>query len=66
MAVNTQQTCPRCQRHFPCRPEAIATCQCRTVELNEAQRRLIRGRYQGCLCAACLQALRDEIDAGRG
>jgi len=52
-------TCPRCGGAFDCGAAlpAATPCACAGVGLTPAQRAELRGRYEGCLCLACLQAV---------
>lgn len=49
--------CPRCGGHFHCGVQGPAPCPCSTLTLTPALQALLRQRYRGCLCLACLQAL---------
>lgn len=51
--------CPRCGAYFECKVGNITQCQCQSVTLTEEDRTFIAGRYEGCLCAQCLQTLRN-------
>ncbi len=57
--------CPRCGGRFECRSGMIERCQCRAVPLDARQREEIARRYDDCLCAACLAALRNELGPSR-
>jgi len=46
--------CPRCGRDFVCKVSRFVHCDCTTVPLPPATLDLIRGRYDDCLCVACL------------
>ena|GEM_PF-2198575 len=48
-------TCERCGRRFVCGGVKLEACWCAEVELSDSARALLRGRYQNCLCPACLQ-----------
>lgn len=62
MIKHESKACPRCGDEFECKTGSIALCQCQTVELDEAQSDYIAARYDDCLCAACLAALRSECN----
>jgi len=62
MQKHEQKTCPRCQSVFECKTGSIEQCQCQTVNLAEAQLGYIHARYDDCLCADCLEALRRECN----
>ena len=53
-------TCPRCSKPFHCGVNDAAPCPCTTVKLEAATRALLRERYVGCLCVACLCELQKE------
>ena len=48
----------RCGKEFECKSGPILLCQCQTVELGLEQLEYISERYDDCLCASCLLALR--------
>ncbi len=50
--------CPQCSKTFECSAGDICKCVCFTVKLNDVERDFLAGSYTGCLCAACLQAVR--------
>ncbi|HEY0273358.1 MAG TPA: cysteine-rich CWC family protein [Chitinophaga sp.] len=52
--------CPRCGAYFECKVGNVSRCQCQAVTLTEEDRAYIRTRYNTCLCARCLEALRNE------
>jgi len=52
--------CPRCNCSFECKAGNIAHCQCYAVQLTEKEAAFIAGKYSGCLCAACMVALKTE------
>jgi hypothetical protein len=58
MACHETVTCPCCKAAFECRVGSILRCQCQEVPLTEDERRYISERFSGCLCAACLQAMK--------
>lgn len=62
MPKHEHKTCPRCQSEFECKTGTIEQCQCQTVELTEEHLDYIQARYDDCLCAACLVALRREYN----
>lgn len=51
--------CPRCKNDFECKSNDVVHCQCASVELQQQQRDNIFKQYDDCLCANCLQQLRD-------
>jgi len=54
------KNCPRCGGSFVCKANRIEHCDCRNVALTIAASELIRERYGGCLCIACLREVRGE------
>ena len=59
------KACPRCGSDFECKTGSIALCQCQTVSLDHGQSVYVAERYEDCLCAACLAALRSEYNHKR-
>jgi len=55
------KTCPRCLFVFECRADDITKCQCYAVKLTGKQREQLARRYTGCLCVACMLAVRDQL-----
>jgi hypothetical protein len=60
MCEHEQKYCPRCQVPFECKVGNILMCQCSTVALVQEERDFVAGQYDDCLCAACLQALKQQ------
>lgn len=56
------KNCQRCGKGFECKSGSILLCQCQTVVLNEEQLAFIGSRYDDCLCAKCLLAVRGEFN----
>ena len=56
------KTCPHCQKNFECKRGNIISCQCESVELQQHHLDEIAQRYDDCLCAHCLEQLRDEYN----
>ncbi|MFC1588830.1 cysteine-rich CWC family protein [Pseudomonadota bacterium] len=54
------KTCPRCKLSFECKTDDVTNCQCASVKLNQSQRDYIFQQFDDCLCASCLEQLRDE------
>ena len=52
--------CERCGNSMECKANANAKCQCSIVELNLNEMQYISENYEGCMCAACLIALKHE------
>ncbi|HRH86651.1 MAG TPA: cysteine-rich CWC family protein [Rubrivivax sp.] len=49
--------CPRCGGAFHCGVSGREPCACSSVTLDATLQAALRGRYRGCLCLRCLQAL---------
>lgn len=60
MTKHEQQHCPRCNDRFECKIGSISLCQCAAVQLNDEERAYIRDRFDDCLCAGCMQAMKTE------
>jgi hypothetical protein len=43
-----------------CKANAYAKCRCSTVQLNLNEVQYIAENYEGCMCADCLVALKEE------
>jgi len=56
----TPASCERCGSSMECKANANAKCQCSTVQLNLNEMQYISENYEGCMCAACLRALKQE------
>lgn len=56
------KACPRCGADFECRTGSISRCQCQRVTLDHEQAAYIAARYEDCLCASCLAALRSQYN----
>lgn len=52
--------CARCNGTFQCKPFDITNCQCNTVSLTEAELHYLQSKYDDCLCADCLRAIKQE------
>jgi hypothetical protein len=52
-------TCPRCGGPFECGVGAdrATPCWCVDLQLDDARRADLRGRFADCLCAPCQRAL---------
>lgn len=60
MAHHEKKNCPRCNARFECKMGSITLCQCATVELSKDEWEYINLKYDDCLCAQCLKALKSE------
>jgi len=63
-AAADDATCPRCGAGFHCGAHE-KSCECATVQLDEATRRAIGRDFAGCLCVACLRELQAAPDSPR-
>ncbi|WP_343690358.1 cysteine-rich CWC family protein [Chitinophaga sp.] len=60
MAEHETVSCPRCKKTFECRVGSILRCQCQTVQLTAEERLYIADNYAGCLCAACMEEMKEK------
>ncbi|GLB48074.1 cysteine-rich CWC family protein [Neptunitalea lumnitzerae] len=60
MPKHEQKYCARCQAEFECKVGSITLCQCATVPLNAEERQYIKNLHDDCLCANCLQDLKQQ------
>ncbi|UEG51036.1 cysteine-rich CWC family protein [Ferruginibacter lapsinanis] len=60
MCVHENKVCPKCSAGFECKVGTINLCQCSTISLSEAERGYIESLYTDCLCANCLNKLKDS------
>lgn len=60
MCSHEKKICERCGTAFECRVGNIVSCQCYAVKLTEKESQYIAGRYTDCLCAGCMQQLKQE------
>jgi hypothetical protein len=58
--LHVSERCPRCGATFICNAGSIGQCQCAAVRLTDAERAFVATQFDGCLCAACLLALKAE------
>lgn len=63
MAKHEEKYCPRCNAAFECRVGNITQCQCYGIIFTEQQKIHIAALYSDCLCASCLQELKQGFDA---
>ncbi len=47
--------CPRCGGGFHCGANDLSPCPCSSLQLDEATLTMLRERFRGCLCLACLR-----------
>ncbi|WP_207429700.1 cysteine-rich CWC family protein [Pedobacter sp. SYSU D00535] len=52
--------CERCNGRIECKANSYTKCQCSKVSLNLNEVQYVSERFDGCLCAACLLALKEE------
>jgi nicotinate-nucleotide--dimethylbenzimidazole phosphoribosyltransferase len=61
MASHETKKCERCGALFECKVGNILECQCYAVQLTEKEKAYISEKqYSDCLCAACLQNLKQQ------
>jgi hypothetical protein len=60
MAHHEEKNCPHCNTCFECKMGSITLCQCTTVELDKEESGYINLKYDDCLCAQCMKALKAE------
>ena len=52
--------CERCGKSIECKANAFTKCQCTSVQLNLNEVQYISENYEGCMCAVCLEELKEE------
>lgn len=52
--------CERCRSAFECKANTVTKCQCTQVPLTLNETQYVSEIYDGCLCAGCLMALKEE------
>ena len=55
--------CERCGASMECKANSYTKCQCSKVQLNLNEVQYISENYEGCMCAACLIALKYAYNA---
>ncbi|KAA2240081.1 cysteine-rich CWC family protein [Chitinophaga agrisoli] len=60
MACHETVHCPCCNTAFECRVGTILRCQCQEVSLTDDERFFISQQFNGCLCASCLQTMKQQ------
>jgi hypothetical protein len=60
MDKHEEKLCASCGANFECKVGSILLCQCMNVPLNENERDYINKKYDDCLCAKCMLALKKE------
>ncbi|RYF41470.1 MAG: hypothetical protein EOO38_20675 [Cytophagaceae bacterium] len=53
-------SCNRCSKPIECKANTYTQCQCSKVTLSISETEYISELYDGCLCADCLVALKNE------
>jgi hypothetical protein len=53
--------CPRCLQPFECKSGNITQCQCFEVDVSPKDLELIKEMYDDCVCAACLNELKNNF-----
>ncbi len=54
--------CERCRTRIECKANSYTRCQCSEVHLNLNEVQYISELYEGCLCAGCLNELKEEYE----
>ncbi len=62
MCVHEAKHCPRCNKSFECKVGNITHCQCYAVKLSDDERDFINKRFNDCLCADCMIAMKSEYN----
>jgi len=52
--------CERCGKSIECKANSFTKCQCTTVQLNLNEVQYISENFDGCMCAKCLEELKEE------
>ncbi|MCX2764652.1 cysteine-rich CWC family protein [Aquimarina muelleri] len=60
MIKHEEKYCPRCKSQFECKVGSILLCQCTIINLSNEERNYINEKYDDCLCANCMKALKSE------
>lgn len=60
MPLHEHKTCPRCKQHFECKVGDVANCQCSIFTFTAEEKKFIAERYSECLCANCLNELKNK------
>jgi hypothetical protein len=60
MCKHEEKKCLRCGIGFECKTGDIAHCQCSSIQLSEAESKFIAGKFNDCLCAGCMKAMKSE------
>jgi hypothetical protein len=62
MCQHETKHCGRCQTPFECKVVNILECQCYGVTLTEVEKTFVAKNYQNCLCRACLEAIKLDVN----
>ena len=62
MPTHEPKQCQRCGTEFECKVGSVLQCQCQSVEMTAKQLEYVTRKYDDCLCALCLMALRSEFN----
>jgi hypothetical protein len=60
MCKHEENNCPRCNKPFECKVGDITNCQCYGISFTPEEKTFIAERYNSCLCAACLNELKNK------
>ncbi|MGF2412477.1 cysteine-rich CWC family protein [Ferruginibacter sp.] len=61
MCMHEAKYCPRCNQSFECKVGNIAQCQCYGIILSAQERAYINSLFNDCVCAACLQQMKNDF-----
>lgn len=53
-------SCERCTSKIECKANNYTQCECSKVQLNLNEIQYISENYEGCMCASCLEELKQE------
>ncbi len=60
MCMHEEKYCPRCGQLFECKAGSILLCHCSKITLTDEQKKLTADQYDDCLCAGCLQQIKNN------
>ncbi len=65
MPAHETKVCEICGTNFECKVGNVTECQCFGVKLNPEEQLFIKNKYNDCLCANCMQAVKSKYHAGK-
>lgn len=57
--VGEIKSCRCCGNSFTCHAKNISECHCYRVDLSDETRAYMRRKYDDCLCAECIERIKD-------